>query len=177
MIITEEEFLRAEVEDMNLTMQNVAFVNLATSVAEYCKKFNAENVIDYGCGTGVYSEVMRQHGYDIMALDVFKSHRDYCKKEYPELKVIARPKVADLMLFIEVAEHMTDEEIFKAVDFIEPRLIVFSSTPHKTPGDEAWGHINIKDEPEWIEFWKGLGYKLLEKPQTPTGWTLTLEKI
>ncbi len=177
MTITEEEFLRKEVEEMRLTISNDAFVNLATSVAQYCKKFNAESVIDYGCGTGVYSEVMRQHGYDIMALDVFKSHRDYCKKQYPDLKVIARPKVADLMLFIEVAEHMTDEEIAKAVDFIEPRLIVFSSTPHKTANDEEWGHINIKQEPEWIEFWNMLGYSVLEKPQTPTGWTLMLEKI
>ena len=177
MTITEEEFLRKEVEEMRLTISNDAFVNLATSVAQYCKKFNAESVIDYGCGTGVYSEVMRQHGYDIMALDVFKSHRDYCKKQYPDLKVIARPKVADLMLFIEVAEHMTDEEIAKAVDFIEPRLIVFSSTTHKTPNDEEWGHINIKQESEWIEFWNMLGYSVLEKPQTPTGWTLMLEKI
>jgi len=177
MIITEEEFLRAEVDDMNLTMQNVEFVNLAISVANYCNKFNPDNVIDYGCGTGVYSEVMRQHGFDVMALDVFKSHRDYCKKEYPQLKVIARPKVADLMLFIEVAEHMTDEEIVKAVDFIEPRLILFSSTPHTTEYDLEWGHINIKQEDEWIKFWNTLGYKVLEKPQTPTGWTIMIEKI
>lgn len=177
MTITEQEFLRAEVEDMNLTMQNVAFVNLATSVAQYCKKFKPANVIDYGCGTGVYAEVMRQNGFDVMALDVFKSHRDYCKKEYPDLKVIAKPKPAELMLFIEVAEHMTDEEIVKAIDSIEPRLIVFSSTPHKTPNDEEWGHINIKQEPEWIKFWDTFGYKVIEKPQTPTGWTLMLEKI
>lgn len=177
MTITEQEFLRAEVEDMNLTMRNKAFVNLAKSVAEYCKKFDAKNVIDYGCGTGVYSEVMRQEGFDIMALDVFKSHRDYCKEQYPDLKVIAKPKPAELMLFIEVAEHMTDEEIVKAIDAIEPRLIVFSSTPHKTPNDEEWGHINIKQEPEWIEFWDTLAYKVIERPQTPTGWTLMLEKI
>lgn len=177
MIITEEEFLRAELQDMNLTMQNVAFVNLATSVANYCKKFKPENVIDYGCGTGVYSEVMRQHGFDVMALDVFKTHRDYCKKEYPELKVIAKIKPADLMLFIEVAEHMTDEEIVKAIDGITPRLILFSSTPHVSENDAAWGHINIKDESEWINFWSTLGYKVLEKPQTPTGWTLMLGRI
>lgn len=51
-MITEEEFLKAEVELMNLTMQNELFVNLAKNVANYCKKFDAANVIDYGCGTG-----------------------------------------------------------------------------------------------------------------------------
>ena len=101
---------------MNLTMNNEPFVNLAKSVANYCKKFNASSVIDYGCGTGVYSEVLRLDGYNIMAQDVFKSHRDYCKEQYAELKVIAKPKPAELMLFIEVAEHMTDQEIKNAIE-------------------------------------------------------------
>jgi 2-polyprenyl-3-methyl-5-hydroxy-6-metoxy-1,4-benzoquinol methylase len=176
-MISEEEFLRAEVEDMNLTMKNKAFVNLAKSVANYCKKFEPSSVIDYGCGTGVYSEVMRQEGFNILALDVFKSHRDDCKEQYSDLKVIARPKEAELMLFIEVAEHMTDQEIKNAIDVIEPKLILFSSTPHTTANDAEWGHINIKQEAEWIEFWNVLGYKVLEKPSTPTTWTLMLEKI
>jgi 2-polyprenyl-3-methyl-5-hydroxy-6-metoxy-1,4-benzoquinol methylase len=176
-MITEEEFLKAEIETLNLTMNNALFVGLAKSVANYCKKFSPSSVIDYGCGTGVYSEVMRQEGFEILALDVFKSHRDYCKEQYSELKVIARPKAAELMLFIEVAEHMTDQEIKNAIDVIEPKMILFSSTPHTTENDAEWGHINIKQEPEWLEFWKTLGYKILEKPSTPTTWTLMLEKI
>ena len=122
-MISEEEFLKAEIETLNLTMKNKLFVALAKSVANYCKKFEPSSVIDYGCGTGVYSEVMRQEGFNILALDVFKSHRDYCKEQYSDLKVIARPKEAELMLFIEVAEHMTDQEIKNAIDVIEPKMI------------------------------------------------------
>lgn len=176
-MITEQEFLFKEVQEMNLTINNEAFVNLAKSVSNYCRKFDAINVIDFGCGTGVYSEVFRMEGHNVMAQDVFKSHRDYCKENYPYLKVIAKPKAAELMLFIEVAEHMTDQEIKNAIDVIEPRIILFSSTPESTVNDAQWGHINIKQEEEWIEFWKGLGYAVLERPQTPTSWTLTLEKI
>lgn len=176
-MITEQEFLKAEVELLNLTMQNELFVNLAKNVANYCKKFNAVSVIDYGCGTGVYSEVLRSEGYNIMAQDVFKSHRDYCKEQYADLKVIARPKASELMLFIEVAEHMTDQEIKNAIDIIVPKVILFSSTSESTVNDAQWGHINIKQEPEWIEFWKRLGYKVLERPQTPTTWSLTLQQI
>jgi 2-polyprenyl-3-methyl-5-hydroxy-6-metoxy-1,4-benzoquinol methylase len=176
-MISEEEFLKAEIDTLNLTMNNELFVALAKSVANYCKKFEPSSVIDYGCGTGVYSEVLRQEGFNIMALDVFKSHRDYCKEQYSELKVIARPKAAEMMLFIEVAEHMTDQEISNAIDVIEPRVILFSSTPHSTENDEMWGHINIKQEAEWVAFWNVLGYKVLEKPSTPTTWTLMLEKI
>ena len=72
---------------------------------------------------------------------------------------------------------MTDQEIKNAIDIIEPRVILFSSTPHTTENDEMWGHINIKGEQEWIMFWKVLGYKVLDKPSTPTTWTLMLGKI
>ena len=177
MNITENEFLQAEINDFQLTMNNPDFVALAKEVAQYCKKFKPESVLDYGCGTGVYAEVLRQEGFNILGQDVFKSHRDYCKENYPLLKVYQKPRQADLMLWIEVAEHMTDEEISKALDAVKPRVILFSSVPWTTDFDADWGHINIKSEKEWIAMFKGFGYKLIEKPKTPTLWALTFQKI
>lgn len=177
MKLTDKEFLEAELNSLNLTMDNPDFVGLAKSVADYCKKFNAESVLDYGCGTGVYSEVLRQEGFNIIGQDVFKAHRDYCKENYPLLKVYQKPKEADLMLWIEVAEHMTDQEISKALEAVKPRVILFSSTPHKTDFDEDWGHINIKSETQWVAMFRKFGYKLIEKPKTPTVWALTFQKI
>ena len=177
MNITEEDFLQLEINDFNLTFNNPSFVALAQSVANYCKKFKVEKFLDYGCGTGVYSEVMRQNGFDITAQDVFKSHRDYCKANYPKLKVLLKPKQADFMLWIEVAEHMTDEEIVKALKAVNPKYILFSSTPETTDFDDDWGHINIKQPKEWIRMFKELDYKLIDEPKTPTLWTLTFQKI
>ena len=177
MKLTDKEFLEAELNELNLTMDNPDFVGLAKSVADYCKKFNPESVLDYGCGTGVYSEVLRQEGFNIIGQDIFKAHRDYCKENYPLLKVYQKPKEADLMLWIEVAEHMTDHEILKALEAVKPRVILFSSTPHKTDFDEAWGHINIKSETQWVAMFRKCGYKLIEKPKTPTVWALTFQKI
>jgi 2-polyprenyl-3-methyl-5-hydroxy-6-metoxy-1,4-benzoquinol methylase len=177
MNLTENEFLQAEINDFQLTINNPDFVALAKEVADYCKKFNPESVLDFGCGTGVYSEVLRQEGFNIIGQDIFKSHRDYCKENYPLLKVYQKPKEADLMLWIEVAEHMTDQEISKALQAVKPRVILFSSTANKTDFDEAWGHINIKSEKEWIDMFKGFGFKLIEKPKTPTLWALTFQKI
>ena len=125
MKLTDKEFLEAELNDLNLTMDNADFVGLAKSVADYCKKFKPESVLDYGCGTGVYSEVLRQEGFNIVGQDVFKSHRDYCKENYPLLKVYQKPRESDLMLWIEVAEHMTDLEISKALEVVKPRVILF----------------------------------------------------
>ena len=113
----------------------------------------------------------------MLAQDIFKTHRDYCRENYPDLKVIVKPKKADLMLFIEVAEHMTDEEIKIAIEAIQPSFILFSSTSNVTEYDQAWGHINIKDERAWVNFWSTLGYSVIEKPQTPTTWSMTLKRI
>jgi 2-polyprenyl-3-methyl-5-hydroxy-6-metoxy-1,4-benzoquinol methylase len=175
-MITQEEFLNAELE-MNLTMQNPDFVALAEHVYNYVRKYQFDTILDYGCGTGVYSEVARRNGENVLAMDIFKSHRDYCKANYPLLKVIARPKPADLMYFIEVAEHMTDQEIEVAVKAVNPNLILFSSTPNTTENDADWGHINIKQEDEWVNHFEKMGYKLIDKPQTPTLWALMFKKI
>lgn len=177
MNLTEDQFLEAELINFQLTMDNPDFVALAQEVANYCKKFKPESVLDFGCGTGVYSEIFRREGFNITAQDKFKSHRDYCKETHPLLKVYQKPREADLMLWIEVAEHMTDLEIIKALDVVLPRIILFSSTPNKTEFDADWGHINIKTEKEWIDMFKGFGYKLIEKPKTPTLWALTFQKI
>lgn len=177
MNLTEKEFLEAEINDFQLTMDNTDFVALAKKVADYCKKFKPESILDYGCGTGVYSEVLRLEGFNIIGQDVFKSHRDYCKENYPLLKVYQKPRQADLMLWIEVAEHMTDQEISKALEIVKPRIIVFSSTPEKTAFDSDWGHINIKSETQWMSMFRSFGYKMIEKPKTPTLWALTFQKI
>ena len=177
MTITPKEFLDAELSDMNLTMDNPDFVALAQSVADLLSESDIKSLtwIDFGAGTGVYSEVMRRNGFDIVAQDIWKEHRDYCKENYPDLKVIARPVKADAMLFIEVAEHMTDDEIYKAIEKIDPDVILFSSTPEKTDLDEQWGHVNIKQVDEWIAFWQELGYKA-NRVDTPTTWSMLLEK-
>ena len=177
MRITEDQFLKAELEELNLTMDNKDFVALAIEVADYVKKLKPLSIIDYGCCTGVYSEVLRCKGLNIVAQDVFKSHSDYCKENYPELRIIEEPEHAELMLFIEVAEHMTDEEIKTALGIIQPETILFSSTPYKTDNDEDWGHINIKQESEWIAFFNDLGYSYQQHTNTPTKWALLFVKI
>lgn len=176
MKITEQQFLKDELELMNLTIDNPEFVALAQEVCDYISQYHPKSVIDFGCGTGVYSEVLRRNGINVFAQDIFKSHRDYCRQNYPELKIIATPKEAELMLFIEVAEHMTNEEIKLAIFKISPEFILFSSTPETDENDEQWGHINIKQEEEWISFWEELGYKWIHKPKTPTLWALMLKR-
>jgi 2-polyprenyl-3-methyl-5-hydroxy-6-metoxy-1,4-benzoquinol methylase len=176
-MISQKEFLEAELA-MNLTINNPDFVALAQSVFDYVSKYNWFSLIDYGCGTGVYTEIANRNTMrHIYAFDIFKTHRDYCKQQYPGLNVISKPCKADLMYFIEVAEHMTDKEIEAALKAVDPNYILFSSTPETTEWDAEWGHINIKQEPEWIAMFERLGYKMIDRPSTPTTWALMFEKI
>jgi len=52
----------------------------------------------------------------------------------------------------------------------------FSSTPHTTTWDTEWGHINIKQERDWIAFFKQHDYELLSKIEVPTTWSLLFNK-
>jgi 2-polyprenyl-3-methyl-5-hydroxy-6-metoxy-1,4-benzoquinol methylase len=176
MKLTEEEFLKIELEG-GIGFHNPEFVADRDKDAQMMINYKDMKAIDYGCGTGVYAERFRKAGFDIVAQDVSKAHRDYIKNNCPDLKVIAEPIKKDLMLFIEVAEHMTDEEITKAIEAINPKIILFSSTSENTDHDEIWGHVNVKPQTEWIAFWESMGYKVIDEPKNPTKWTKLLEKM
>ena len=175
-MISQDEFLEKEL-NWGLHHRNPKFRKLADLTAKQLIPYKDMSFIDYGAGTGVYSLSLQEHGFNLVAQDVFKSHRDYMKEQLPELKVIARPVKADFMLFIEVAEHMTDSEIVKAIDTIQPKMILFSSTSEKTEQDEEWGHVNIKSQSEWLTFWAELGFTLQSGLVRPTSWTKLLKRV
>jgi hypothetical protein len=74
------------------------------------------------------------------------------------------------MLFIEVSEHMTDKELTKLFEDIKPTYILHSSTSEVTDWDGDWGHINIKTQTKWIQFFEGKGYEMIKNLSYPTPW-------
>jgi len=135
------------------------------------------SVLDFGAGTGVYADAFRRARYDVKAFDIWESHRKYMAAKYPDLVLVDKPVTTDLMLFIEVAEHMTDKEIRALFRKIRPAYILFSSTPFKTDNDEAWGHINIKHSGEWLGLFDQLGYELERADvMMPTAWAMVLKQ-
>jgi hypothetical protein len=63
------------------------------------------------------------------------------------------------------------------LDNINCKYFHFSSTPHLSDFDEDWGHINIKQERDWIEFFKQHDFELLTQIEVPTTWSLLFKKI
>ena len=168
-MITDKEFLEKELE-IGVGFHNPIFLNLATSTAEQLD-IEFKTVLDYGAGTGVYADAFHKKGYDVSVYEIWKAHTDYIKKNAPHLKIVKKPITTDLMLFIEVAEHMTDKELDSLFSKIKPRYILFSSTSQKTDYDAEWGHINVKPQDEWVTYFDKLNYNLIKNYGCPTSWT------
>ena len=88
------------------------------------------------------------------------------------------PNQCDLIVTIEVLEHLTDDQINEYLENIEAKYLLLSSTPYTTTPerDALWGHINIKSVDEWIEFVADYGYSLEKRLTIPTDWTLLFKK-
>jgi len=175
-MITPEEFLKAEV-DMGISFDNAEFVNLANFTAEQMQGYNIKSVMDYGAGTGVYSDAFHKLGFEVKCFEIWEAHRNYINDKAPHLEVIDKPVTTDLMLFIEVAEHMTDKEIKALFKKIKPKYILFSSTSESKPEwDAEWGHINIKQKDEWIALFKKHGFDYMRDANEVTSWGLLFTK-
>ena len=181
MSLTEEQFLELELK-MGISPFNQGFIRLCTATVHAIQsEIEFGTVLDYGAGVGAYSKAYRQNGYLTFSYEIFKPHRDYMIENIPNSILLHEPITTDLMNFIEVAEHMTDEEIVTLFKKIEPEHILFSSTPnYNVEGtekydymdrDSEWGHINIKSHEGWNEMFDSLGYDFVKPMSLPTTWS------
>ncbi len=173
-MITEKEFLETELA-MGISFDNPMFKSLAFNTAEQIKGLG-KSVLDYGAGTGVYADAFYQAGFDVSIYEKFESHREYISQKATHLKIIDKPITTDIMAFIEVAEHMTDKELNTLFKKIKPNYILFSSTSQRTDNDEAWGHINVKEQSEWDAYFKTKGYDIYKQLTIPTEWAKIYQK-
>jgi hypothetical protein len=175
MTITPAEFLKLELE-MGISADNPAFRDLARKTAE-CITEPYTDVFDFGAGTGLYSNAFHELGKPVFAFEIWEEHRRYMFEKFPHLVQTQTIFTTDLLLMIEVAEHMTEAELRYFFSRVTPRLILFSSTPYSNPEfDAMWGHIHILPPEEWVFFFKGLGYEVKRMPGLPTPWAMLLER-
>jgi 2-polyprenyl-3-methyl-5-hydroxy-6-metoxy-1,4-benzoquinol methylase len=171
MLITPEEFLKREIEEFHITYDNPEFLELTRITVEQVKDLDVVTILDYGAGIGAYSDAFHKAGYKVKAYEIWKAHRNYMKEKVPWVEITEKPITTDLMCFIETAEHMTDTEILTVFKQINPKYILFSSTSNTAAWDELWGHINLKQQEDWIKFFDTLGYRLIKELPYPSPWT------
>lgn len=175
--ISNKEFLELELA-IGISADNPEFVTLCEITAnELAMYADIKSVLDYGAGTGVYSNALHNKGFDVKVFELFDTHQAYIKKNYPHLHIIDKPVTTDCLFWIEVSEHMTDKEIDDLFNAIDPKYIYHSSTHETTKLDLMWGHINIKTQNEWIQLFRSKGYELIKEVTVPTEWSKIYKKI
>lgn len=177
MPVTEKEFFDIEVAN-GITPENPDYFNLMNGVANIIKNYS-RNIIEIGAGMGTLGECLIHKGCDYYGIEPNKYHQEYAYQRGVKLNGITDyPKHCQMIVSIEVMEHLTDEQIKDYMNNINCEYFLFSSTPYYTTPeqDEAWGHINIKSEENWIEFFAQFGFILKKKLTLPTEWSLLFKK-
>ena len=168
--------------DNGISLENEGFVNLYRATAKSINDLIPfTKFTDLGGGVGAYSKAMRELGKQVDYYDGNIHHHEYASERraadryhYGDFtKMVIR---GDLVAMIEVAEHINDDQLVPFLQKVECNYFHFSSTPHQNKMDADWGHVNIKQEHEWIALFELCGFELLQKVQLPTMWSLLFKK-
>jgi len=165
-----------------IRLDNEGFVNMFRSTAnKVAELVEFKTFADIGGGVGTYSLAMKEIDKHVTYYDLNQHHLHYAMLHgvanvYNKCDITETKITADLVACIEVMEHITDYKLQRMLDNINCKYFHFSSTPHTTNFDAEWGHINIKQEAEWIAFFELHNYELLSKIEVPTTWSLLFKK-
>lgn len=180
-IWSDEQCFRWELQN-NISLENQGFINLYNSTArELSKLVEFESFADIGGGVGAYSLAMKNLNKQVYYYDLNKHHLYYAMSHnvahyYHQTDITQNKIKHDLVACIEVMEHITDDKLNDLLTNVDCKYFHFSSTPHLTDFDEEWGHINIKQEHEWIALFEQHNYQLHTKMNLPTSWSLLFKK-
>jgi 2-polyprenyl-3-methyl-5-hydroxy-6-metoxy-1,4-benzoquinol methylase len=186
--MTDDQVLQWELQ-AGIGFHNHEFTTMWHTTFGVLRQYTGEirSLCDLGTGTGVWPTVAKNSGVKhVTAYDRNKHHADYhAQHGNPKVRYIvddfttALPsmkkwRVYDVMSSIEVFEHIPDEELMPLIERLSQHCnwFLFSSTPHRAPTDEAWGHINIKPTEEWQRIFEANGFKFIVDLRTPTPWTM-----
>lgn len=156
----------------NYLSKKERYVKTADELYHTLKKLSIMNyetkILDYGCGVGFLLEGLDKigcknvYGYDISEWAIQQASNSGCK-------ILKSPEgTFDLAIFLDVLEHMTDEEIvdlFKKIK-VETIIVRIPCSIESMPNifylevsrrDET--HINCKTDKDWINFFNLLGYR------------------
>jgi hypothetical protein len=174
---TEKEFFDYEVS-IGVSPHNSEYWALMTATSNIIKNY-AHSVIEIGAGMGTLGEILTNEGISYYGIEPNVHHQEFAKNRGLLLHGLNDyPNHCEMIVSIEVLEHLTDEQINEYLESIDAKYFYLSSTPYTTTPefDAWWGHINIKSVDEWIEFFDEYGYKVLHKLTVPTDWSILFFK-
>lgn len=148
---------------------------LADLLVKLCVIKPTSNIVDYGCAVGFLVEAFDELGYqETIGFDIsdwaISQGQTRGLRVYKDLGMITQ-RQTDLLIGLDVFEHMTDEEIESALTKIKPKAMVVR-IPSSTDGGKTFHlevsradptHINCKTKEQWIQFFREFGYQTFLK--------------
>lgn len=127
-------------------------------------------IMDFGCAVGFLLEGLREQGYrNLVGVEISEWARTEALKRIPSvlpsIEHFAGSSV-DLLVALDVFEHMTDREIRDVLNKTCPKAILVR-IPTSTDEGKSFHlevsrsdptHINCKTKEQWIEFFKSFEY-------------------
>ena len=157
----------------NYLSKQKRYEKTAEELVHLLKQLKLDNksirILDYGCATGFLLDgffklgFKNTHGYDISewALSKVGNHHN--------LISLHKKNYFDITTMLDVLEHMTDEQIYKAFDSIKTNMLIvripvstdFGKSFHLEVSRADPTHINCKQKQDWIELLDNNNYQFI----------------
>jgi SAM-dependent methyltransferase len=135
--------------------EEAVFVSPRVIVPIVCRLFHPQNVVDVGCGTGVWLSVFLENGVQsILGLDGSHVNQDWlkiprnCFRPADLSSNFELKERFDLAVCLEVAEHLparSADHLIETLTSVAP-VVLFSAA---VPGQGGTEHVNE----QWPEYW------------------------
>ena len=169
--IYNEEYFKSN-NYVNYLSKKERYIRTANEIYNTMSKFSIidtdTKILDYGCSVGFLINGLEKvgcksvYGYDISEWASSEAKKNGCK-------ILENPSGNyELGIFLDVIEHMTDQEIHELFSKIEVNRILvripcaIETNPsmfHLEVSRRDETHINCKTDKEWISFFERLGYQ------------------
>lgn len=130
---------------------------------------NIHSIIDVGCATGGLARELSIRGYQVEGIEGSSHAKKYFQHNLihvHDLRILLKDfsvyKKFDLVLSIEVAEHIEEEysDIYVAnLDYLTNDLVLITAA---APGQKGHYHVNCQNHDYWIEKFKRYQFIFLE---------------
>lgn len=143
--------------------------SLAKWIVDLCSILFIRTIYDFGCGVGWYVKYLRDKGFDVQGYDGNKSVEEvsslffedgfYCQSVDLSEPVEADDK-ADLILSIEVGEHIPPERESIFLDNLTRNARKYILLSWALPNQKGDGHVNCQSNEYIIREMKRRGYRI-----------------
>jgi 2-polyprenyl-3-methyl-5-hydroxy-6-metoxy-1,4-benzoquinol methylase len=136
---------------------------------------NNSCILDYGCAVGFLMDGLKEvghwntFGFDVSewAANEARQRDNVVYTDLHDLAELSSEIGINVMIALDVFEHMTDYQVVDALDKVKPKTII-ARIPVSTDGGNSFHlsvsradktHINCKTTEQWIQLFKLCGYK------------------